>query len=81
MNADVSKEKDVSIEDTNLDFSEGDTFCEEDGQYVGAYSPLENGTGSIPIELSIFHKGYWFIYKLERKEKVDGDESKNEEGS
>lgn len=47
------------------EISEGDTFCEEDGEFIGTY---ECKAGP-PIELSVLYKGYWFIYKLDKKEK------------
>lgn len=49
----------------------GDVYCEDDGAYIGAYERIE--ARSIPIELSLFHKGLWFIYKLDRKETQENE--------
>jgi len=64
------------LEKAARDFEEGDTFCEEDGEFIGTYEC----TAGPPIELSILYKGHWFIYKLDRKEKYENDNESTNEG-
>lgn len=53
--------------DESLPATDGDVFCEDDGAYIGEYT-TETGP---PLELCFQYKGHFFIYKLDRKEKIE----------
>ena len=48
------------------DHSDGDVFCEEDGAYIGQYEEIDKQ--SLPVEISMYYKGFFYVYKLDRKE-------------
>lgn len=65
----------VAEEVQTIPSTDGDVYCEDDGAYIGDYT-TKSGP---PIELAFQYKGHFFIYKLDRKEKIDDEEEKEEE--
>lgn len=47
----------------------GDTFDEQTGTYLGQLEM--DASNSFPVELAICIDGYYYIYKLDRKERIE----------
>lgn len=54
---------------------DGDTFIEDTSECLGTIGPFPAPT---PVELSIFIGGYYYIYKLDRREKQEETSNSNE---
>lgn len=58
---------------------DGDAFDETTGGYLGCITLLPtkedyltaHADSSFPVEISVYQGGYWYVYKLDRKEKEE----------
>lgn len=50
----------------------GDTFDEDTGAFLGQLSEITTETvHRFPVQIAVYLDGYYYIYKLDRKEKQE----------
>lgn len=66
------------------DYSNGDCYDEDTGEYLGSFElnveeKEEDAKESLPVQISMFYDGYWYIYKPMERHKHKPETSSNDE--
>lgn len=58
------------------DYSNGDCYDEDTGEYLGSFELA--ATDPLPVQLSIMHNGFWYLFKVDSRTKHEPELSEEQ---